>query len=99
MNLINILNINEKDNYMSRLLLAAPHKHQVNIKTTKANFEYHSQMVVNGIALSCFHHTWHRLITFVPCHDYSLIKNPPLLVLLVPQLPFTQSVTVSDTDE
>ena len=48
-NLINILNINKKDNYMSCLLLAAPHKHQVNIKTTKANFEYHSQMVsANG---------------------------------------------------
>ncbi|CAO2211715.1 unnamed protein product [Urochloa humidicola] len=26
----------------------SPHKHQVNIKTTKANFEYHSQMVGNG---------------------------------------------------
>lgn len=33
---------------MSSILLAAPHKHQVNIKTTKANFEYHSQMVGNG---------------------------------------------------
>lgn len=38
----------KKDNYMSSLLRAAPHKHQVNIKTTKANFEYHSQMVGNG---------------------------------------------------
>jgi hypothetical protein len=35
---------------MSSLLCAAPHKHQVNIKTTKANFEYHSQMVGNGIS-------------------------------------------------
>nr|CAB3481630.1 unnamed protein product [Digitaria exilis] len=26
----------------------SPHKHQVNIKTTKANFEYHSQMVGSG---------------------------------------------------
>ncbi|CAO2164993.1 unnamed protein product [Urochloa humidicola] len=26
----------------------SPHKHQVDIKTTKANFEYHSQMVGNG---------------------------------------------------
>lgn len=33
---------------MSSILLAAPHKHQVNIKTTKANFEYHSQMVGSG---------------------------------------------------
>ncbi|CAL5000759.1 unnamed protein product [Urochloa decumbens] len=29
-------------------ICVAPHKHQVNIKTTKANFEYHSQMVGNG---------------------------------------------------
>ncbi|RLN03411.1 ABC transporter G family member 45 [Panicum miliaceum] len=28
--------------------MSSPHKHQVNIKTTKANFEYHSQMVANG---------------------------------------------------
>jgi hypothetical protein len=47
MNLINILNI-MKEIIRSRLLLAAPHKHQVNIKTAKANFEYHSQMVANG---------------------------------------------------
>uniref|UniRef100_A0A0A9DQ78 Uncharacterized protein n=1 Tax=Arundo donax TaxID=35708 RepID=A0A0A9DQ78_ARUDO len=39
---------NGKDNYLSCLLFAAPHKHQVNIKATKANLEYHSHMVGNG---------------------------------------------------
>jgi hypothetical protein len=37
-----------KEKIQPCLQLAAPHKHQVNIKTTEVNFVYHRKMAGNG---------------------------------------------------